>query len=81
MQQARQDQGKQCSTVGSVGEKAEEVQPPTDALSFLMQQARSGQPSTAAAASTSRYISCASNVSLTSTTATIQLLIAHQLLM
>ncbi len=53
MQQARQEQGKQCSSSGSTAEKAQ-VQAPTDALSFLMQQARGAQQSTASAPSVSR---------------------------
>jgi len=53
MQQARQEQGKQCSSSGSTAEKAQ-AQAPTDALSFLMQQARGAQQSTASAPSASR---------------------------
>ena len=53
MQQARQEQGKQCSSSGSTAEKAQ-VQAPTDALSFLMQQARGAQQPTASAPSVSR---------------------------
>ena len=80
MQQARQDQGKPGNAGGLVGDKAG-VQAPTDALSFLMQQARGGQPSITSAASTSRYTSCASNVSLASTSVTVHLLLPCHLLM
>ncbi|DBA87437.1 TPA: hypothetical protein ACH3X1_004479 [Trebouxia sp. C0004] len=53
MQQARQEQSKQCSSSGSAAERAQ-AQAPTDALSFLMQQARGAQQSTASAPSVSR---------------------------
>ncbi len=53
MQQARQEQGKQCSSSGSAADRAQ-AQAPTDALSFLMQQARGAQQSTASAPSVSR---------------------------
>ncbi len=61
MQQARQEQGKQCSSSGSTAEKAQ-AQAPTDALSFLMQQARGAQQSTASAPSVSR---CGGNLVIT----------------
>ena len=54
MQQARHEQSKLPSSSNSG--VLDKVQAPTDALSFLMQQARAGQPGCASAASTTRYL-------------------------